>query len=159
MYGSRYKFFAHAFNTLCTKTSSVGTLTEIFFPDSGRRRTEERIFTLDTKTAARRSLNQLHRAVISDACFWDMLELKFGTSFRYFWNMMSGLRVLDSRTASSYMSWKVVIKWGIIIKHNWLVYSRFASTSTLMSILLCVQKIKSPGFTRSSTDSPPCEDS
>src|SRR6056300_1723755 len=92
--------------------SFVGNLSDIFllsFPS----RTDERIFTQLTNTAARRSLNHAHLFAMLSVCCLDIPSFQFGTSLRSFWNMIRTLRPLDMVYASS----KILSNVSIITGH------------------------------------------
>src|SRR5210317_2445346 len=112
------------------KVSFVGSLSEIFLL-SLPRRTDERILTQLTNTAARRSLNHAHLFAMLSVCCLDIPSFQFGTSLRSFWNIMSTFLPLDMVYASSYIFSKFSIITGHMSSHNWPKYSRLASSNIL----------------------------
>jgi len=111
-------------------TSLDGNFNDIFLL-SLPRRTEDRIFTQLTNTAASKSLNHAHLFAMLSVCCFDMASDQLGTSFKSFWYMMSTFRPLDIVYDSSYNLSNVSIITGHIKWHNCPMYSRFASVSTL----------------------------
>ena len=76
--------FATLLYTVWMNTSFDGSFKLIFWL-SERKRTEDKIFTHATNTAANKSLKYEHRLVMLSECFFDMALDQFWTSLRRFW--------------------------------------------------------------------------